>query len=169
MEAGNKWHPHGALCSFPCHVNVESIGDYCTQLGQGSGWVHLEYYLEDEGHDTTRAADPEEAEAISVIRGMEAAHGLGLDRVLLLTDCQRLVRAFHECSDELSWGALTLAAHMRALASKFLDFQFEYVERSLNFVAHSLAARGACSPPFVCSEPDEVSLFVNSLCSCLRA
>ncbi|KAF6158597.1 hypothetical protein GIB67_040111, partial [Kingdonia uniflora] len=92
-------------------------------------------------YDSARAADPEEAEVISVIRGMEAAHRLGLDWVLLLTDCQRLVRAFRDCSDDLSWGALTLAHNMCALAAQFQDFQFAYVERSKKFVAHFVAAK----------------------------
>ncbi|KAF6175020.1 hypothetical protein GIB67_039568, partial [Kingdonia uniflora] len=60
-------------------------------------------------YDSARAADPEEAEVILVIRGMEAAHRLGIDQVLLLTDYQRLAKAFRDYSDDLSWGALTLA------------------------------------------------------------
>ncbi|KAF6160055.1 hypothetical protein GIB67_034876 [Kingdonia uniflora] len=70
-------------------------------------------------HSSTRAADPEEAEAISVIRGMETALSLGLDRTILLTDYQRLVRAFRDHSEDLSWGALTWAPDMYALATRF--------------------------------------------------
>ncbi|KAF6147479.1 hypothetical protein GIB67_021305, partial [Kingdonia uniflora] len=40
------------------------------------------------GYGHARATDPEEAEAITVIRGLEAAQRCGLSRVLLLTDCQ---------------------------------------------------------------------------------
>ncbi|KAF6151999.1 hypothetical protein GIB67_010573 [Kingdonia uniflora] len=65
-----------------------------------------------DGYDSARAADSEETEAISVIRGMEAAHRLGLDQVLLLTDCQRLVRAFRDRFEDLSWDAPTLAPDM---------------------------------------------------------
>ncbi|KAF6155275.1 hypothetical protein GIB67_019801 [Kingdonia uniflora] len=68
------------------------------------------------GHASARAADSEEAEAIAVIRGLEAGLRLRLDRVLLLSDCQRLVRAFRDRSEDLSWGALTLAPDLRALA-----------------------------------------------------
>ncbi|KAF6171403.1 hypothetical protein GIB67_009544 [Kingdonia uniflora] len=60
-------------------------------------------------YDSLRAANAEEAEAVAVLRGMEAALSSGLHRVLLLTDCLRLVRAFRECSEDLSWRALTLA------------------------------------------------------------
>ncbi|KAF6173028.1 hypothetical protein GIB67_006404 [Kingdonia uniflora] len=61
------------------------------------------------GYDSLRAGDAEEVEAVAVLRGMEAALSSGLHRVLLLSDCLRLVRAFRECSEDLSWGALTLA------------------------------------------------------------
>ncbi|KAF6173612.1 hypothetical protein GIB67_022971 [Kingdonia uniflora] len=105
----------------------------CRAMAQLNAWT---------GYDSARAADPEEAEAISVIRGMEAAHRLGLDRVLLLTDCQGLVRAFRDRPEDLTWGALTLAPDMCALAAQFQDFQFDFVDRSRNFVAHLLAARG---------------------------
>ncbi|KAF6151723.1 hypothetical protein GIB67_002006, partial [Kingdonia uniflora] len=94
-------------------------------------------------HDSTQAADPEEAEAISVIRGMRAAIRLGLERVLMLTDCRRLVRAFELGSDDLSWGALTLAPDMCCLASSFTAFRFCYFSRTFNFEAHALAAKVA--------------------------
>ncbi|KAF6143764.1 hypothetical protein GIB67_024285, partial [Kingdonia uniflora] len=41
-------------------------------------------------YDSSRAADSEEAEAVAVIRGMEAALGRGTERVMVLTDCRRL-------------------------------------------------------------------------------
>ncbi|KAF6152950.1 hypothetical protein GIB67_039657 [Kingdonia uniflora] len=97
---------------------------------------------EKSGHASSSAADAEEAEAISVIRGMRAARSVGLERVILLTDCRRLVRAFELGSDDLSWGALTLAPDMLGLASSFTDFRFRYISRSLNFEAHALAAKG---------------------------
>ncbi|KAF6142494.1 hypothetical protein GIB67_039458 [Kingdonia uniflora] len=105
------------------------------------------------GH--ARASDPEEAEAVAAIRGLEAAQRCGLSRVLLLTDCQRLVRAFRDRSDDLTWGALTLAPDLRALSDCFIDFCFEHIDRSCNFEAHCLAARGASSPHFACFEPIE--------------
>ncbi|KAF6136634.1 hypothetical protein GIB67_016090 [Kingdonia uniflora] len=111
---------------------------------------------------STRTDDPEEAEAVAVVRGIEAALSFGLHRVLLLTDCQRLVSAFRDRMDDLSWGALTLAPDTRALASRFEDFHFEFVHRSCNYEAHYLAARGACTPDFVFSEGQEASAFVNS-------
>ncbi|KAF6139915.1 hypothetical protein GIB67_009762 [Kingdonia uniflora] len=77
-----------------------------------------------EGHSSTRAANPEEAEAISVIRGMETTLSLGLDRIILLTDCQRLVQAFRDHSEDFSWGALTWAPDMYALAARFQTFFF---------------------------------------------
>ncbi|KAF6136695.1 hypothetical protein GIB67_018698, partial [Kingdonia uniflora] len=94
---------------------------------------------------STRADDPEEADAVAVVRGMEAALSFGLHRVLLLTDCQRLVSGFRDRTDDLSWGALTLAPDTRALASRFENFRFEFVHRSCNYEAHYLAARGAYS------------------------
>ncbi|KAF6143439.1 hypothetical protein GIB67_029608 [Kingdonia uniflora] len=125
-----------------------------------------DWYL-DLGFDSSQAADAEEAEAISVLRGMTAAHRLGLDRVLLLTDCQRLVRAFQDCYDDLSWGALTLAPDLRASAAVFQDFCLDFVPRACNLEAHYLAARGATSPAIFCSEPLEASnlvKFVHPLC-----
>ncbi|KAF6136603.1 hypothetical protein GIB67_016059, partial [Kingdonia uniflora] len=77
--------------------------------------------FEQPGHASTRAEDAEEAEAISVIRGM-AARSIGLKKVVVLTDCKRLVRAYELGSDDLSWGALTLAPDMLGLASCFFDF-----------------------------------------------
>ncbi|KAF6167068.1 hypothetical protein GIB67_041323 [Kingdonia uniflora] len=107
------------------------------------GWhtvnVDAAWIKPDNMGELARAADPEEAEAIAVIRGMEAAHKLGLDRVLLLTDCQWLVRAFRDRSDDLFWGALTLALDMRALAAQFQDFHFDFVDRVCNYEAHFLA------------------------------
>ncbi|KAF6155102.1 hypothetical protein GIB67_035849 [Kingdonia uniflora] len=109
-----------------------------------------------------QADDLEEVEAVAVVRGMEAALSFGLHRVLLLTNCQRLVSAFKDRTDDLSWGALTLAPDTRELASRFEDFRFEFVHRSCNYEAHYLAARGACTPDFVFSEDQEASAFVNS-------
>ncbi|KAF6135525.1 hypothetical protein GIB67_015378, partial [Kingdonia uniflora] len=68
-------------------------------------------------HASSRAADAEEAEAISVIPDMRAAHSVGLEKVFLLTDCRRLVSAFELGSDDLSWGALALAPDMLGLDS----------------------------------------------------
>ncbi|KAF6172278.1 hypothetical protein GIB67_024900 [Kingdonia uniflora] len=84
------------------------------------------------GYDSVRASDPEEAEAASVIRGMEAAHRLGMDKILILIDCQRLVHVFRDRPKDLSWGALTLAPDIRALASHFRDFILDYVDRRCN-------------------------------------
>ncbi|KAF6144178.1 hypothetical protein GIB67_004851 [Kingdonia uniflora] len=63
-----------------------------NNIPEGTGFTiksHTDVFL-CAGFDSARAEDPEEAEAISVIRGIEAAYNLGLARVLLLTDCQRL-------------------------------------------------------------------------------
>ncbi|KAF6139989.1 hypothetical protein GIB67_020380, partial [Kingdonia uniflora] len=78
--------------------------------------------------DSSWAADPEEAEAIFVIRGMEASHRIGLERVLVLTDYRRFVKAFEAKSVDLSWGALTLAPDMLYVASQFSEFRFEYID-----------------------------------------
>ncbi|KAF6150866.1 hypothetical protein GIB67_020949 [Kingdonia uniflora] len=115
------------------------------------------------GHEAAQAEDSEEAEAISVIRGMEAGQHMGLDRVTILTDCQRLVQAYRDRSDDLSWGALSLAPVMLAIPAQFRDFHFDFTERACNFEAHFLASRGARSPPFVCSVPSEATMFVNSI------
>ncbi|KAF6175404.1 hypothetical protein GIB67_036495 [Kingdonia uniflora] len=115
------------------------------------------------GYDSLRAADAEEAEEVAVLREMEAVLSSGLHRVLLLTDCHCLVRAFRECSEDLSWGALTLALDIREMAASFLDFRFEFCDRSCNFEAHFLAARGATNPPIFCNLPLEVENLVNSV------
>ncbi|KAF6141294.1 hypothetical protein GIB67_024378 [Kingdonia uniflora] len=81
-----------------------------------------------EGYGPARLADPEEAEALAVIRGLEAAQRCSFARVLLLSDCQRLVRAFRDRSDDLSWGTLTLAPDLRALSDCFADFRFKYID-----------------------------------------
>ncbi|KAF6157853.1 hypothetical protein GIB67_003753 [Kingdonia uniflora] len=94
------------------------------------------------GYDSSRAADPEEAEAISVIRGMKAACSLGLEQVMVLTDCRRLVSAFETGSDDLSWGTLTPALDMIAIASSFSAFRFCHFSRLCNYEAHALAAKG---------------------------
>ncbi|KAF6138062.1 hypothetical protein GIB67_042967 [Kingdonia uniflora] len=83
------------------------------------------------GYEPTRANDAEEAEAIVVIRGMQVTHQIGLERILILKDCRRLVRAFETGSDDLSWGALTLAPDMLAASTHFLDFRFSFIPRSL--------------------------------------
>ncbi|KAF6150517.1 hypothetical protein GIB67_030318 [Kingdonia uniflora] len=98
------------------------------------------------GYDQARAADAEEAEALSALRGLEAARHLGLQRILLLSDCQRIVRAFRERSEDLSWGALTIAPDLRAVVDWFFDFRFEHVNSRWNDSAHILAARGVGSP-----------------------
>ncbi|KAF6162012.1 hypothetical protein GIB67_021933 [Kingdonia uniflora] len=115
------------------------------------------------GCGSTRAADPEEAEAVAVVRGMEAALRIGLHRVLILTDCQRLVSAFKDRPEDLSWGALTWALDIRALATRFEDFRFEFVHRSCNYDAHFLAAWGACTPDFAFLEDPQASAFVDSV------
>ncbi|KAF6169713.1 hypothetical protein GIB67_004105, partial [Kingdonia uniflora] len=97
---------------------------------------------------STRAANPEEAEAVAVVRGMEAALRIGLYRVLILTDCQKLVSAFRDRPENLSWGALTWAPDIRVLATRFENFYFEFVHRSCNYDAHFLDAWGACTPDF---------------------
>ncbi|KAF6149368.1 hypothetical protein GIB67_016906 [Kingdonia uniflora] len=61
------------------------------------------------GFDSSQSKDSEEAEALSVIRGMEAAHMIGIERALVLTDCRRIVRAYETRSKDLSWGALAVA------------------------------------------------------------
>ncbi|KAF6166558.1 hypothetical protein GIB67_005420 [Kingdonia uniflora] len=53
-------------------------------------------------HASFRAADAEEAEVISVIRGMRAARSVGLEKVFLLTDYIKLVITFELGSDDLS-------------------------------------------------------------------
>ncbi|KAF6167264.1 hypothetical protein GIB67_043125, partial [Kingdonia uniflora] len=105
-------------------------------------YIHpLPLVEEGAGHDSSRATDAEEAEAVSVICGMRAALSLGLERVILLTDCRRLVCAFESGSDDLSWRALSLTPDMLGLASLFSDFHFQHFSRSLNGEAHALAAR----------------------------
>ncbi|KAF6159929.1 hypothetical protein GIB67_033013 [Kingdonia uniflora] len=101
-------------------------------------------------------------------KGLTAAHRLGLDRVLLLTDCQRLVRAFQDCSDDLSWGALTLVPDLRASAAIFQDFCLDFVPRACNMEAHYLAARGATSPAIFCykiSKDWGVIVWLRHLCT----
>ncbi|KAF6175478.1 hypothetical protein GIB67_021968 [Kingdonia uniflora] len=112
------------------------------------------------GCGSIRAADPEEAEAVAVVRGMEAALRIG---VLILTDCQRLVLAFRDSPEDLSWGALTWAPDIRALATRFEDFRFEFVHRSCNYDAYFLAAWGACTLDFAFLEGPQVSAFVDSV------
>ncbi|KAF6163064.1 hypothetical protein GIB67_001392 [Kingdonia uniflora] len=114
------------------------------------------------GYDSSRAADSEEAEAVAVIREMEATLGRGMKRVMVLTDCRRLVSAFEMGSTNLSWRALTLAPKMLFLAGRFHEFRFQFINRSFNFEAHALAALGACSPAFSLFEPNEASDLVNS-------
>ncbi|KAF6142882.1 hypothetical protein GIB67_022761 [Kingdonia uniflora] len=85
---------------------------------EGSGFTiknHLNLFI-CAGYEQVRADDAEEAEALSALRGLEAARHLGLQRILLLSDCQRIVRAFRERSEDLSWGALTIAPDLRAAA-----------------------------------------------------
>ncbi|KAF6152823.1 hypothetical protein GIB67_004652 [Kingdonia uniflora] len=151
------------ICHAKCSTETESTAHaifFCKTAQEV--WRKSQLAL-DFGHDTTRAADPEEAEAIAVIRGMEAALSLGLDRIILLTDCQRLVRAFRDHSEDLFWGALTWAPDMYALAARFQTFIFEFVNRSCNIEAHLLAARGVISPPpFVCTEAAKAWAFVDS-------
>ncbi|KAF6161004.1 hypothetical protein GIB67_007645 [Kingdonia uniflora] len=121
------------------------------------------------GHASTRAEDAEEAEAISVIHGMRAARSVGLEKVVVLTDCRRLVRAYELYSNDLSWEALTLAPDMLGLASCFSDFRFCHISRSLNFEAHALVARGPLFPAVSIFEPLEANLFVNDVtCSLLE-
>ncbi|KAF6158698.1 hypothetical protein GIB67_040212 [Kingdonia uniflora] len=72
----------------------------------------------------SRSADAEEAEALEALRGLEAARHLGLQRILLLSNCQRIVSAFRERPEDLSWGALTLAPDMRAVATIFVGYLF---------------------------------------------
>ncbi|KAF6155804.1 hypothetical protein GIB67_039135 [Kingdonia uniflora] len=67
------------------------------------------------GFDQVRAADPEEAEALAALRGLEAARDLGLQRILLLSDCQKIVRAFRERPKDLLWGVFTIASDLRAV------------------------------------------------------
>ncbi|KAF6161709.1 hypothetical protein GIB67_029153, partial [Kingdonia uniflora] len=111
--------------------------------------------------DQVRAADPEEAEALAALRGrLEAARHLGLQRILLLSDCQRIVRAFRERPEDLSWGALTIAPDLRVV---FLDFRFEHINRRWNFIAHHLVARGVGSPLSCIFEAYEANVFVNAI------
>ncbi|KAF6145254.1 hypothetical protein GIB67_041449 [Kingdonia uniflora] len=57
------------------------------------------------GFDSSRAADPEEVEEISVIRDMETALHISLEKVLILTDCRHLCVLLqehmvrHQCCD----------------------------------------------------------------------
>ncbi|KAF6150593.1 hypothetical protein GIB67_022205 [Kingdonia uniflora] len=111
-------------------------------------------------------ADSEEAEAVAVIRGMEVALGRGTERVMVLTDCRRLVNAFESGSTDLSWGALTLAPEM-FLVGRFLEFRFQFFIRCFNFEAHALAALGACSPALSIFEPLGASDLINSAISIL--
>ncbi|KAF6136325.1 hypothetical protein GIB67_042810 [Kingdonia uniflora] len=92
--------------------------------------------------DSVRAADPEEAKALVVIRGIKAVLQVGLERVLLLTNCNRLVRAFETRSDDLSWRALTLAPDLVSPSSLFVEFHFKYINRFCNFEAYALAKQG---------------------------
>ncbi|KAF6151987.1 hypothetical protein GIB67_010561 [Kingdonia uniflora] len=110
------------------------------------------------GHEAAQAEDSKEAEAISVIRGMKAGQQMGLDKVIILTDCQRFVRAYRDRSDDLSLSTLTLAPDMLAIVAQFRDFHFDFTERACNFEAHFLASRGARSPPFICSVPSEATM-----------
>ncbi|KAF6148996.1 hypothetical protein GIB67_009615 [Kingdonia uniflora] len=117
-----------------------------TQPGGNDYWnTGHEDERSQDGYDSSRAADSEVAEAVAVIRGMEAALGRGMERVMVFTDCRRLVGAFETGSTDLSWGALTLAPEM-FLAGRFHEFRFQFINRSFNFEAHALAALGACSP-----------------------
>ncbi|KAF6135213.1 hypothetical protein GIB67_035284 [Kingdonia uniflora] len=92
---------------------------------EGSGFTiknHLDLFI-CAGFEQVRADDAEEAEALSALRGLEAARHLGLQRILLLSDCQRIVRAFRKRSEDLSWGALTIAPDLRAAAEEEEDAQ----------------------------------------------
>ncbi|KAF6135937.1 hypothetical protein GIB67_006829 [Kingdonia uniflora] len=124
-----------------------------------------ERMLKTSGFDSSRETDPEETEAISVIRGMEAAHGRGMERVMVLRDCRRLVSAYEERSADLSWGTLTLAPKMLALASRFAGFIFQFLSRLYNFEAHALATLGARSPAMSFFGPVKAAELVNSALS----
>ncbi|KAF6176946.1 hypothetical protein GIB67_027746 [Kingdonia uniflora] len=101
----------------------------------------FEWYWKAASFDSSWAADPEEAVAISVIRRIKAALRIGLKRFLVLMDCHRLVQSFEAKSVDPSWGAPTLVPDMLSLASRFLEFRFEYIDRLCNFEAHALAAK----------------------------
>ncbi|KAF6143863.1 hypothetical protein GIB67_009844 [Kingdonia uniflora] len=105
------------------------------------------------GFDSSRAADSEEAEAVAMIRGMEAVMGRGMERVMVLTDFRRLVSAFETGSTDLSWGALTLAPEILFLVARFHEFRFQFINRCFNFEAHALAALGSCSHAVLLFEP----------------
>ncbi|KAF6138837.1 hypothetical protein GIB67_018568 [Kingdonia uniflora] len=87
------------------------------------------------GFGQSRSADAEEAEALAALRGLEAARHLGLQRILLLSDCQKIVSAFRERPEDLSWGALTLAPDMRVVTECFLDFRFEHERTLMDFTS----------------------------------
>ncbi|KAF6171063.1 hypothetical protein GIB67_014643 [Kingdonia uniflora] len=59
-------------------------------------------------------------------------------------------KAFEAKFVDLSWDALTLASDMLSLASQFLEFRFEYIDRLCTFEAHVLAAKSAHFPSVAC-------------------
>ncbi|KAF6173811.1 hypothetical protein GIB67_003812 [Kingdonia uniflora] len=120
----DDWDTNCPRCGTEAETTAHALF-FCTKLT--SIWLRL-----------FRAADAKEVEVVAVLRGMEAALSIGLYRVLLLTNCLRLVKAFRECFEDLSWGALTLAPDIREMTASFLDFRFEFCDRSCNFEAHFL-------------------------------
>ncbi|KAF6151107.1 hypothetical protein GIB67_010006 [Kingdonia uniflora] len=126
-QAPEGWHIITVVASW---INNRTLG--------GTGFTIKTYQsgLICAGYDSAIVEDAKEAEAITVIRGMQAVHQIGIERVLLLMDCRRLGRAFETRSDDLSWGALTLAPDMLVSASPFVDFRFSYLPRSCNLEAH---------------------------------
>ncbi|KAF6170695.1 hypothetical protein GIB67_015647 [Kingdonia uniflora] len=125
--------------------------------------IHTSYAREE--FDSSQSKNSEEAEALSVIRGMEAAHKIDIERALVLTNCRRLVWAYETRTNDLSWDALAVAPEMLALSSSFSEFSFQFFSRSFNSKAHALTVLGVHSPTLSLNEPDEATKLIDYVVS----
>ena len=121
-------------------ISVDAAVD-ATGGRYGSGCVirdHWGMVLASEIAAKSLGLSPELAEATAILRGLDLAKDLGLRRVVVHSDCLRVVNAI-KVRDIPHTELGTIVEDIKVSSYTFLKATFTFIPRSCNMVAHNLA------------------------------
>jgi ribonuclease HI len=129
-------------------TKINADGAFNRESGHGGCGVvlrdHHGGFLAGACHFFPSVSDPEQAELLACRRGLVVAKELGLEKVLLETDCAAVVSKLHgKEMDRSIYGPLV--DEVKLMLQEFAEAEVGHVRRVCNGVAHCLAKLGCAN------------------------
>jgi ribonuclease HI len=126
-------------------TKINADGAFNRDSGHGGGGVvlrdHHGVFLAGACRFPPYVIDPEQAELLACRRGLEVAKELGLEKVLLETDCAAVVSKLH-CRERDQSLHGPLVEDVKLMLQDFAEAEVRHARRVCNGVAHCLAKLG---------------------------